>query len=68
MRTVFIETNRTGYSPEQVGRTMTVKELKDWLENFDDESPVYLSNDDGYTYGYIGVGSFYEKDDEEGDE
>lgn len=68
MRTVFIETNRTGYSPEQVGRTMTVKELKDWLENFDEDSSIYLSNDDGYSYGYIGVSSFYEKDDEEGDE
>ena len=66
MTRIFIETNRTGYSPEQCGRTMTVAELKEQLEMFDDESPVYLSNDGGYTYGYIGVMSF--NVEEEGDE
>ena len=50
---VMIESNRTGYTTKQCGRTFTVGELIEFLEQFDEELPVYLSNDNGYTYGSI---------------
>lgn len=53
MEFVKIEVNRNGYSPKQCGDTVTVSELISILEQFEDDMPVYLSNDDGYTYGNI---------------
>ena len=53
MKALFIEGNRSGYAPEQCGRTLTVKELIEILGQFDDDSPVYIRNDKGYTYGHI---------------
>ena len=55
---VMIESNRTGYTTKQCGRTFTVGELIEFLEQFDEELPVYLSNDNGYTYGNIQEESF----------
>ena len=49
MKFLSIEGNRNCYSPEQVS-TITVRELKDILEWYDDDLPVYLRNDNGYTY------------------
>lgn len=48
---VIIQTERQGYSPEQVNGTMTVGELKKLLEEYEDDSPIILSFDNGYTYG-----------------
>ena len=45
MRVLYIEGRRNGYGPDQCGRTMTVAELIDYLSQFDEELPVYLSND-----------------------
>ena len=42
-----------GYAIYQIKGTMTVAELRDFLEGYDDETPVYLSFDNGYTYGGI---------------
>ena len=53
MKALFIEGNRSGYAPEQCGDTLTVKELIEILGQFDDDSPVYIRNDEGYTYGHI---------------
>lgn len=53
MRYIRINAMRTGYSPEQISRTMTVGKLKSFLEDFDDDLPIYLSHDNGYTYGGI---------------
>jgi len=50
---VIIEARRTSYSTSDVGRTMTVRELIDYLENFYEDSPIYLSHDNGYTFGGI---------------
>ena len=50
---LFIEGNRNGYIPEQCGSTLTVGELINILENYDHDLPVFLRNDDGYTYGSI---------------
>jgi hypothetical protein len=53
MTRVFIEGTRNGYNPNQCGRTMTVKELIEYLEQFDEDAKIYLKNDNGYTYGSI---------------
>lgn len=62
---VMIENSRTGYTPRQCGRTFTVGELIEFLEQFDEELPVYLSNDNGYTYGSISENCMEERKIEE---
>lgn len=57
--TLFINAKRNGYGPDQCGRTLTVAELIDILSEFDDETPVYLCHDGGYTYGSITEDDFY---------
>ena len=58
MGKLFLEGRRNGYDPEQCGRTMTVRELIEFLEQFDEDAEVYLRNDGGYTYGSIDERSF----------
>lgn len=48
-----LNTCREGYAPDQCYETMTVRELIDKLEWFDDDMLVYFRNDNGYTYGSI---------------
>ena len=55
---LFIEGRREGYTPAQCGRTMTVGELIDMLSGYDEDTPVYLNNDNGYTFGSIDDCSF----------
>lgn len=62
---VMIENSRTGYTPRQCGRTFTVGELIEFLEQFDEDTPVYLSNDGGYTYGSISENCMEERKIEE---
>lgn len=50
---LFINANRNGYSPDQCGKTLTVGELIEILAGYDEETPIYLSHDNGYTYGSI---------------
>ena len=50
---LFINAQRTGYSPCQIQHTMTVGELIAALEEFDEDTPVFLKHDGGYTYGGI---------------
>lgn len=57
---LFIEGRRDGYAPYQIDRTMTVGELIEYLEQFDENTMVYLKNDNGYTYGSITESSFEE--------
>lgn len=68
MKALFIDGRRNGYSPEQCGDTMTVSELMEYLEQFDEDTPVYIINDSGYTYGNIDSSSFMENEDEEEEE
>lgn len=63
MNALLIEGRRNGYSPDQCGETMTVGELIQYLsEWYDEDTPIYLCNDEGYTYGNIDRGSFEEKE------
>ena len=66
MKKLFIEGRRECYGTDQIRHTMTVGELIEYLQDFDEDTKVYLSNDKGYTYGSITYDSF--RDDEEGDE
>lgn len=57
-KVLYIEGRRTGYSLDQCGETMTVGELIDKLSQYDKNIPIYLDNDNGYTYGNIDNNSF----------
>ena len=66
-----IEAHRTGYSTDQIRSTMTVGDLIGYLSDYDDDTPVYISNDRGYTYGGISwddINEEYEENDDEDDE
>lgn len=67
MNKVIINARCNGYSPSQCGKTMTVGELINFLQDFDEDASVYLSHDRGYTYGNINEQDFNESesDDEE---
>lgn len=62
---LFIEGRREGYGTDQIRRTMTVGGLREFLEQFDEETEIYLCNDGGYTYGSITESSFEEREDDE---
>lgn len=53
MKALYIEGKRNGYGIDQCGRTLTVGELIELLEQFDSDRHIYLRNDGGYTYGSI---------------
>ena len=55
-----INAHREGYAPDQIASTMTVGELIEFLNNFDEDEKVYLSHDNGYTYGGITASRFEE--------
>ena len=51
---VTIAAHREAYVPgDCIGKAMTVGELKSLLEDFDEDTPALVSNDDGYTYGAV---------------
>ena len=64
---IYMEGRRNGYGPEQCGRTMTVGEMIEYLQQFDEEAEVFLNNDGGYTFGSITESSIWEDEEEEED-
>ena len=64
---VILEAKREGYSVDQIRKTMTVGELQAYLDQFDEDEPIFLSHDNGYTYGGITEWCFdcREEDEEE---
>lgn len=56
MKAIYIEGKRNGYGIDQCGQTLTVGELIEILEQYDYDRPVFLRNDNGYTYGSITEG------------
>lgn len=64
MSKLFIRGRRDGYTPDQCGRTLTVGDLIAFLEDLPEDSPVYLCNDNGYTYGRITEDDVWEEEDE----
>ena len=68
MNALYIEGRRSGYAPDDCGKTLTVGELIEILSDFDEDLPVYLRNDNGYTYGGIVEGRFEENYGEDNDD
>lgn len=68
MKKLTYSTFREGYGIDQVRRTMTVGELIAFLEDYDEDTPVYLSFDNGYTYGGITESRFEEDYGEDGED
>ena len=64
MKHLILKTSRTGYSVSQCGSTLTVEELIDFISQWDGDTPVFFSNDGGYTYGSINFDDIDEEDDE----
>lgn len=73
MTCIEIRNERTGYdrqqareSAAQYGRkAMTVGDLREYLEDFADETLIFISNDNGYTYGVITAQQISEEDYDE---
>ena len=53
MEKLIYSTFREGYGIDQIRNTMTVGKLIDFLSIYDENTPIYLSFDNGYTYGGI---------------
>lgn len=67
MRTaVVFEAERNGYAIEQIADgALTVGELREMLEFYDDDNLVVISHDSGYTYGSLYMlGEAVERDGE----
>lgn len=62
---LFINAEREGYAVSQINHTMTVGELIDYLSQFDEDTPVYLKHDNGYTYGAVKYDRFEDGETEE---
>lgn len=68
MKKLICSTFREGYGIDQIRRTMTAGELIDLLTQYDDDTPVYLSFDNSYTYGGITEERFEEDYGEDGED
>lgn len=68
MKALYIEGKTNGYAPDQCGHTMTVAELIAFLSEFDEDRPVYLRNDRGYTFGSITEADIYPAEEKEGED
>lgn len=68
MEKLLYQTFREGYGIDQVRQTMTVGELIEFLGNYDEDTPIYLSFDRGYTYVGITEDRFEEDYEEEAEE
>lgn len=65
---IIIEAQREGYSIDQCYKTMTVGELIQTLSEYDEDTPIYFSHDNGYTYGSLreeNIDIRYEDEEEE---
>jgi hypothetical protein len=65
---LIINAKRNGYAPDQCGDTLTVGELIRELECFEPDAKIFLSHDNGYTYGSITASDFDEQEIENEDE
>lgn len=65
---LYIDGRRDAYDPKDIENTMTVGELIEFLQGIDEDAKVYISNDNGYTYGSVTLDSFDEYSEGEEDE
>lgn len=62
---IIIDARREGYGTDQIDRTMTVGELIEALQEYDEDAKIYLSHDRGYTFGGITMERISEEYEEE---
>lgn len=48
---LIIEVRREGYSLSQISKTLTVGELIEILDQYEDHTQIFTSHDNGYTFG-----------------
>ncbi len=66
MKDILIyETFRKAYSTKDIKHTMNVGELIEFLQDYDPETPIYLSFDNGYTYEQVTEARFELQDEDE---
>ena len=65
---ILLNTNRSGYSTDQIKNTLTVGELIGILSDYDEDAKVYFSNDNGYTYGGLNWDTVEEREESEDEE
>lgn len=58
MEFLKMDARRDAYSPTQLGSSITVGELIEVLQGYDENLPVFTSHDDGYTFGDISEDDF----------
>ena len=63
MANLIINTRREAYSISDVRGTLTVGDLINYLEQFDETDKVFLSFDEGYTFGGLSHFDFDEQED-----
>ena len=59
---LMLRATKDGYGIDQVGNTITAGELISFLENYDEDTKIYLCFDNGYTYGAIKESRFCDED------
>ena len=67
IKKLILNTEREGYGIDQIRKTMTAGALIWLLEDYDEDTPVYLAFDRHYTYGAVLESRFEDDygDDEE---
>lgn len=50
---LVINIERDGYEPNQIYGSMTVGDLKSYLDDYPDDMEVYIGNDNHYTFSGI---------------
>lgn len=69
---IIINAKREGYGTDQIRRTLTAGELIEILQNYEEDTPVYIGNDrkdyGWYTYGGLGEWDIVDDDEEEDEE
>jgi len=58
---LVLEVSREGYTTARVPNTVTIGKLISALEQYDDDTPVYINHDNDYIYVGIPVGRLKEK-------
>lgn len=64
---ITFEAEREGYTRGQVYRPLTVGELREFLEQYEDDTLIFLSHDRGYTYGTLRLEEVEESSEVEND-
>ena len=65
MMKLILNTKHEGYGTDQIRKTMTASDLIEFLQQYDENTPVYLAFDRRYTYGAILERRFEEDYDDE---